>query len=656
MDLRAQLLAASALASLLLPFSLTAQETPAARSDNAAPAQRGDAAAPRQRATGTAAPAAAEGELPIPPETTSVTHHEWTAGSRPVHYTATAGNILIKGEGQDAKPICSMFYTCLHRGRRGPENPALSPSSTTVAPVQPPSGCTWSFRVGPVRVITKGPKPGGAPPYEVVPNQYSLLDKTDLVFIDAPMTGYSRLVGKGKAADIAGVDPDIRAFNAFITRYLNLNQRWASPKYLFGESYGTPRSAALVASLNNDGIAFNGVVLLSSVLNYFVNSPGYDLDTKRYIPSYAAIAWYHNKVPHNGTMQDFVQKAREFDRTEYATALDQGDMLPPAEFDAIAAKLAGFTGLSVDYIKGSQAPHRSPHAFPQGTPSAATPRSSAATMLASKATTWTTSARTLAMTLPTPASPARMSPRFTTTCRMSSSTTPTPSTISTPLASTGTCIIAPLERRWVVAAVVVQALDPAAPDTVIDLSDAMRKNPELRVFSANGWYDLATPFFGTEHDLGQLMLPPSQLGNVQFGYYPAGHMVYLNVDALKDMHADLEKWYGKCRTATVLQAVCAPTVESPPRRQNRPAPAHRASSGAFYFRLTPPRSSAAPAACPTLQRSPPGTRASPPAAPPPARTPSPSRAARTELAPHPPACADASLRPAASAASPQPVA
>jgi carboxypeptidase C (cathepsin A) len=541
LDLRAQLLAASALASLLLPFSLTAQETPASRPDGATPAQRGDAAAPRQRGAGAAAaPAAAEGELPIPPETTSVTHHEWTAGARPVHYTATAGNILIKGEGQDAKPICSMFYTAYTEDGAAPKSRPI----TFLYNGGPGSATIWLHMgsVGPVRVITKGPKPGGAPPYEVVPNQYSLLDKTDLVFIDAPMTGYSRLVGKGKAADIAGVDQDIRAFNGFITRYLNLNQRWGSPKYLFGESYGTPRSAALVASLNNDGIAFNGVVLLSSVLNYFVNSPGYDLDTKRYIPSYAAIAWYYNKVPHNGTMKDFVQKAREFDRTEYATALDQGDMLPPAELDAIATKLAGFTGLSVEYIKEAKLriePTRFRKELLRG------------------------DAEIL----------GRYDARFdgydVDSAGENPGYDPSDTGISGPYVSafhdymqnelkynpnTEYDLHAPglnwdMHHRPSGAQMGGgggrAGAGPAAPDTVIDLSDAMRKNPELRVFSANGWYDLATPFFGTEHDLGQLMLPPSQLGNVQFGYYPAGHMVYLNVDALKEMHADLEKWYGK---------------------------------------------------------------------------------------------------------------
>ena len=133
-------------------------------------------------------------------------------------------------------------------------------------------------------------------------NQYSLIDKSDLVFIDAPLTGYSRAVGKGTAKDFAGTDQDIRAFDKFITRYVTVNQRWNSPKFLFGESYGTTRSAGLVAALYADGLEFNGVTLLSSILNYGERAPGYDTEAIGYFPSFAAIAWQHNKVKHSGSI------------------------------------------------------------------------------------------------------------------------------------------------------------------------------------------------------------------------------------------------------------------------------------------------------------------------------------------------------------------
>ncbi len=534
MDPRARLIATSAL-SLLLPFAVHAQEAaaPAKPETSAATAQQ------RPRTGTTPAPAAkeAEGELPIPAETTSVTHHDWTAGSRAVHYTATAGVLLINGEGQDSKPLGTMSYVAYTEDGV----PAKSRPVTFFYNGGPGSATIWLHMgsMGPVRVLTKSPQASGAPPFEWVQNQYSLLDKTDLVFIDAPLTGYGRLVGKGKLTDFQGVDPDVRAFNKFITRYITLNQRWSSPKYLFGESYGTPRSAALVASLNNDGIAFNGVTLLSSVLNYFVNSPGYDLDTKRYIPSYAAIAWYHNKVPHTGTMKDFVQKAREFSRGEYATALDLGDELPAAEFDAVAAKLASFTGLSVSYCKQSRL-RIDPARFRKE-------------LLRDKS-----------MTL------GRYDARFEGTDTDDIGETPgyDPSDTGISGAYVGAFHEYMQKELKYNPDTTYDLRSPGGnwdwhhrpsgargggggaqgavePNTVTDLSDAMRKNPALRVFSANGWYDLATPFFGTEHDLAQLMLPTSQKGNIRYGYYQAGHMVYLNVDALKEMHDDLEKWYSE---------------------------------------------------------------------------------------------------------------
>lgn len=537
MDPRARLVALSALSFSLLPFSLCAQEATAAAKPDA-PAANAAANPQRGRTGNGTAPAAnaAEGELPIPAETNSVTHHDWTAGGRTVHYTATAGILLINGEGQDSKPIGTMSYVAYTEDGV----PAKSRPVTFFYNGGPGSATIWLHMgsMGPIRVLTKSPEATGAPPYEWVQNQYSLIDKSDLVFIDAPLTGYSRLVGKGKAADFQGVDQDVRAFNKFITRYITVNQRWASPKYLFGESYGTPRSAALVASLNNDGIAFNGVTLLSSVLNYFVNSPGYDLDTKRYIPSYAAIAWYHNKVPHNGTMKDFVQKAREFTRGEYAIALDQGDMLPAAEFDAVATKLAGFTGLSVAYCKQVKL-RIDPSRFRKE-------------LLRDKGLTL-----------------GRYDARFEGVDTDDAGETPgyDPSDTGISGAYVGafheymqkelkynpdtTYDLRAPGGNWdwhhrpsgMRGGGGGQA--PAQPNTVTDLSDAMRKNPSLKVFSANGWYDLATPFFGTEHDLAQMMLPPSRTGNVKYGYYPAGHMVYLNVDALKEMHDDLEKWYSE---------------------------------------------------------------------------------------------------------------
>jgi carboxypeptidase C (cathepsin A) len=475
----------------------------------------------------------AKKELPIPAETNSDTKHDWTAGSRTVHYTARAGNLLIKDEEDKANG--SIFYVAYTEDGVA----AKSRPVTFLYNGGPGSATIWLHMgsVGPVRVITDSPKATGPAPYSWVQNQYSLIDKTDLVFIDAPLTGFSRAVGKGTAKDFAGVDQDVKAFEKFIIRYITVNQRWESPKFLFGESYGTPRSAALVAALNNDGVEFNGVVLLSSILNYNVRDPGYDIDTKTYLPSYAAIAWFYNKVPHTGTMKEFVQKAREFSRGPYAAALDQGDRLPPEQFDEIAKQVAGFTGLSVQYVKEAK--------------------------LRINATRYRKELFRDDDTIL-----GRYDARFQAFDVDAAGETPGFDPSDTGISG----VYVGAFHDYIQSELKYMSTEPynlqgpginenwdwkhrpsgggfgargaqVQPNTVVDLADAMRKNPHLKVFSANGWFDLATPFFGTEHDLAQMMLPPSLVGNVSFGYYPAGHMVYLNVDALKEMHADLEKWY-----------------------------------------------------------------------------------------------------------------
>jgi carboxypeptidase C (cathepsin A) len=474
-----------------------------------------------------------EPALPIPAETKSETKHDWTVGARPVHYTATAGNLLIKDD-EDKANNGSIFYVAYTEDGA----PAKSRPVTFLYNGGPGSASLWLHMgsVGPVRVVTASPKATGPAPYQWVQNQYSLLDKTDLVFIDAPMTGFSRAVGKGTAKDFAGVDQDVKAFEKFIIRYITVNQRWDSPKYLFGESYGTPRSAALVATLNNDGIAFNGVVLLSSILNYYVRSPGYDLDPKTYLPTFAAIAWYYDKVPHTGTMKEFVEKAREFSRGPYAQALDQGDRLPPAEFDAIATKLAGITGLSVQYIKESKL-RINPTRFRKEL------------LRDQDEILGRYDARFEGIDIDSAGEYPGFDPSDTGISGVFVGSFH--SYLQTELkymSSENYNLQGPgINENWDWKhrpSGGFRGGPQSEPDTVIDLSDAMRKNPALKVFSANGWFDLATPFFGTEHDLAQMMLPPSLLGNVQFGYYPAGHMVYLNVDALKEMHADLDKWYA----------------------------------------------------------------------------------------------------------------
>jgi carboxypeptidase C (cathepsin A) len=496
----------------------------------------GQAPAPEQRPRGTGDAAAPKEEqsVPIPPETSSVTKHDWTAGGRTVHYTATAGNLLIHDE-QD-KVNGSIFYVAYTEdGVEAKVRPVTffyngGPGAATI----------WLHMgsLGPVRVITQSPEATAPAPFEWVQNQYSLIDKSDLVFIDAPLCGFSRAVGKGTAKDFAGTDQDIKAFEQFIVRYITVNQRWNSPKFLFGESYGTTRSAGLVSALQNDGLEFNGVTLLSSILNYNRRNPGLDYEEIGYLPSFAAIAFHYHKVNTNLSLEEWVQQARVFARGPYTEALAQGDTLPAAEFDAMAAKVAAITGLSVEYVKESK--------------------------LRISATRFRKELlrgddRTL----------GRYDARFEGWDPDSAGENPgyDPSDTGISGVYVGAFhdyiqkelkylsqepyyLSGPgLNQNWdfkhkASGAAMGRGGEQTAPDVAVDLADAMRKNPRLRVFSANGYFDLATPFFSTEYDLSHMDLPAKLVGNVQFGYYPAGHMVYLNVDALKELKGDVVKFYA----------------------------------------------------------------------------------------------------------------
>jgi carboxypeptidase C (cathepsin A) len=472
--------------------------------------------------------------LPIPAETKVETKHDWTAGARPVHYTATAGTLLIRDE--DNKPYGSLFYVAYTEdGVAANTRPV-----TFLYNGGPGSATIWLHMgsLGPVRVITASPDATGPAPFQFVPNQYSLLDKSDLVFIDAPMTGFSRAVGKGTAKDFAGTDQDIHAFEKFIIRYITVNQRWNSPKFLFGESYGTTRSAGLVAALNNDGVEFDGVTLLSSILNYTVESPGYDIESYGYLPSYAAIAWYHKKVPQTVPLADWVEQARKFAIGPYAEALAQADRLSPAEVDDIAAKIAAFTGLSPQYIK--QANLRiNPSRFRKEL------------LRGDDEIMGRYDARFEGFDLDNAGENAGYDPSDTgiSGVYVGAFHDYIQSELHYITQENYNLQGPGLNQNWDFKHRPSGSRGPGAgreqvqPDVAVDLGDAIRKNPHLKVFSANGYFDLATPFFITEYDIAHMDLPPSLRGNVQFGYYPAGHMVYLNVEALKMLHTDMDRFY-----------------------------------------------------------------------------------------------------------------
>ncbi len=509
----------------ILQLRVLAQEHPSAPQQQAQPQNRqgGDESKEPPKDT------------PIPPEKSSVTHHELSMGGKSLKYTATAGTLLIRDE--EDKPYGSLFYVAY----------TLDGAEPSTRPVSflyngGPGAATLWLHMGsfsPVRIETDSPKATAGPPFKLVPNQYSLIDKTDLVFIDAPLTGYSRAVGKGQPKDFTGVDQDLKAFDRFIARYISVTQRWNSPKFLIGESYGTTRSAGLSDLLGSDGIQLNGIVLISSILNYAVRAPGYDTIYISNLPSYAAAAWYFNKVQNKPPdVATWVQQARDFAAGPYAEALFQGHNLPAEKLDSVAKEMSRLTGLSVDYIKEANL-RVSPTRF--------------------RKEVMRSDRKTL----------GRYDMRFEGEDIDAAGENPSYDASDTGITGAFVATIHDyLERelkyestdtyrpsagnigQWdwkhkPAGAAPGPGGEQLQPYVAGDLGAAIRKNPHLRVFSANGYFDLATPFFATEYDLNHMELEPELRGNVQLGYYPSGHMIYLNTDALHQLKNDLAGFIDK---------------------------------------------------------------------------------------------------------------
>lgn len=469
---------------------------------------------------------------------------------RRLPYTATAGTLTIRDV--EGKPTASMFYTAyaLDGQRAG----ASGRPVTFFFNGGPGSPTMWlhmgSF--GPVRIQTGNPEFVRPAPYPVAANPYTLLDKSDLVFLDAIGAGYSRPLGDTKASAFYGVDEDVDAFARAITRWVSKNARWNSPKFLFGESYGTLRGGALAYQLQNRGMALNGVVLFSSIMNYGYRQPGLDQIHINYLPSYAATAWYHNRMPNRpATVDEAVRQARAFAVGPYAAALGKGQLIGAAERDEVARRMSELTGLSTDFLiranlrvdlprfqkellRGTrQVVGRLDSRYVGYDADAAGERPD--TDVSSEAISG--------------AFIAAQNDHISRNLGYKTELTYRPSARDAP----------GFEWNWKHRPLGQGAAGTQNnPNTAIDLAAAMRGNPYLKVLSMNGWYDMATPFFGAENDLNHMMLEPAQARNLRFTYYPAGHMMYLNPEALAQMKRDLAAWYDDAvdaaRSATPPQA------------------------------------------------------------------------------------------------------
>ncbi len=457
----------------------------------------------------------AEEKKPVLEEKSSVTRHSLTLGRERIAYTATAGNYVMKDEEGKAK--ASVFFVAYTLD--GVTDPATRPVTFSFNG-GPGAAAVWVHlgAFGPKKVMMDDEGLPLPPPGKLVDNDYSLLPASDLVFIDPVATGWSRVAPGEDRAQFHGVDEDIESVGEFIRLWATRNQRWASPKFIAGESYGTTRAAGLAAHLQQrHGMYLNGLVLISTILNWQNQefAIGNDIPYIIHLPTYAATAWYHKKLPPelSGDLGKTLAEVEQFARGEYALALHQGDRLPPAERRRIAERVARYTGLSVDYVERTNLRVGIYRYLKE--------------LLRAEGKTV-----------------GRLDSRFTGYDRDSAGEL---SEFDPSIEAVSVGYVALLNdylRRdlqyendqpyrplspgvWPWKFLRERDGGMGFPNLAEDLRGAMTRNPALKVLVASGYYDFATPYFDSIYTVDHLELPEPLRGNVSFAFYESGHMMYI---------------------------------------------------------------------------------------------------------------------------------
>jgi len=464
-----------------------------------------------------------------PKEEISVTDHTIKISGQTIPYKATAQTILLKDD--KGAPIALVYSTAYTRSDL--KDPSTRPLSFLYNG-GPGSSSVWlhmgSF--GPRRVATVNAGITPPAPYKLLDNPDCLLDRSDLVFIDPVGTGFSTSVGKAQNKDFWGVDSDVKSLAQFIKIYITRNNRWNSPKFLIGESYGTFRNAALTNYLqNNDNIYLNGIVMVSSVLDLGTISfyPGQDLAYILYLPSYAATAWYHKVLKDRpDSLSAFLDEARKFAKGEYATALMKGDTISAEEKSAVAKKVARFTGLSEDYLVKANLRVRL-FQFMQEL------------QRDRGLTTGRLDARFAGPTYNLIGEAADYDPQETAISGAFVGAFNSYLREELKFGQDKTYQVAAnfQGNRWDWKHDSDYGYFPGSPSVVLDLAAAMVSNPKLRVEVENGYYDLATPFMETEYSMEHLGVPEALRKNLKLQYYEAGHMMYVRDEDLAKLKANV---------------------------------------------------------------------------------------------------------------------
>jgi carboxypeptidase C (cathepsin A) len=461
--------------------------------------------------------AAPSTETPTPVHVT--TQHTATINGQRIDYDATVGDIVLRNDSGQA--IAEVYYTAYTK--RGVTDLDHRPI-TFAYNGGPGSSSVWLHMgaLGPRRVSIPDTTHTPPPPYRLVDNQYSPLDATDLVMIDPVGTGYSKPIGKAKGSEFWGVDQDAGSLAQFVSRYLSETDRWNSPRYLLGESYGTTRSAALGYLLQQRwNIDLNGIILLSAVLDFqtITFDPGNDLPYILYLPSYASVAWYHNALANRpAELRPFLNQVEQFAVTDYAHALLLGDQLPAADRSSVIDRLSQYTGLSKDYL--DKANLRVDNS--QFEKELLREHGEVVGRLDARFTGAT--GDLLAERAPYDPQSADISSAYTSAFNqyMHEELNYGKDQIYTISGNVNPWDWRHGQRRgW-----------PGHTNVAVDLGEAIQRNPRLHVLLNSGLFDLATPYFAAEWTMDHLGLPANLRGNIQEAEYDAGHMVYVHEPSL----------------------------------------------------------------------------------------------------------------------------
>jgi carboxypeptidase C (cathepsin A) len=478
-----------------------------------------------------------------------------TVEGQRIDYRAVAGTLVVQPKDADdtpthppdpkadaEKPAASMFYVAYFK--KGV--PSADRPITFLYNGGPGSSTVWLHMgaFGPRRVVTKDDSHTPAAPYKLVDNAYSLLDASDLVFVDAPGTGFSRIAGKDKEKSFYGLDADASTFRQFIMAFLTKYGRFNSPKYLFGESYGTPRSAVLINDLETqEDVDFNGVILLSQILNFDLSAdapeanPGTDEAYITALPTYAASAWYHNRLPGTrpAALEPFLAEVEQFAGGDYASALQAGSSLEPARKAEIAERMSHYTGLPAAYlvkadlrVTGGMFEHQLQN--DEG--------------------------------LDTGRLDTRFSGPSMDVLEKEVEYDPQSAAISSAYVSLFNDYVR-RELNYGEGKTYKPEIDvfkywggahqpPGAPfplpgieNVMPDLAYAMKYDPNLKIMVNGGYYDLATPFYEGWYEMHHLQIPAKLNDNIEYHYYQSGHMVYAHEPALKELHDNVAAFIRK---------------------------------------------------------------------------------------------------------------